>query len=345
MTGAFGGLYLRGCWRADGGRDGHERLRGHELTLAYDGNVVTREPVRRRSRTAASRRSWGPTRAASRRSCARSRGCSSRARARCCSTARRSGRGRRARSPSSSACSRRARPRPTASRSPTSSPAGAIRTRACSGHGRRRMRAPCARRWRRPTSWRSPTGRWTSSRAASASASGSRWRSRRRRRCCCSTSRRRSSTSRTSSRCSTSARELHERGRTLVAVLHDLNHACRYATQLIAMRDGAIAAQGPAGGDRRRGAGRGGLRAALLGRAVPGDGRADGGARRAARAADRAAAAPRRRSTAPPRPTTAAGPWTDGAAAPDGGSAAAGTAPVSPRRGSSRPSAASSPSP
>jgi iron complex transport system ATP-binding protein len=38
--------------------------------------------------------------------------------------------------------------------------------------------------------------------------------------------------------------ELHERGRTLVAVLHDLNHACRYATHLIAMRDGAIVAQG-----------------------------------------------------------------------------------------------------
>jgi iron complex transport system ATP-binding protein len=39
--------------------------------------------------------------------------------------------------------------------------------------------------------------------------------------------------------------ELHEeRGRTLVAVLHDLNHACRYATHLIAMRDGAIVAEG-----------------------------------------------------------------------------------------------------
>lgn len=35
-----------------------------------------------------------------------------------------------------------------------------------------------------------------------------------------------------------------ERGRTLVAVLHDLNHACRYATHLIAMRDGAVIAQG-----------------------------------------------------------------------------------------------------
>ncbi|MEV0966584.1 ABC transporter ATP-binding protein [Streptomyces sp. NPDC049910] len=42
--------------------------------------------------------------------------------------------------------------------------------------------------------------------------------------------------------------ELHEtRGRTLVAVLHDLNQAARYATHLIAMRDGRIAAEGPPG--------------------------------------------------------------------------------------------------
>lgn len=39
--------------------------------------------------------------------------------------------------------------------------------------------------------------------------------------------------------------DLHHQGRTLVAVLHDLNHACRYATHLVAMRDGAIVAQGP----------------------------------------------------------------------------------------------------
>ncbi|MEV0093176.1 ABC transporter ATP-binding protein [Streptomyces sp. NPDC050738] len=39
--------------------------------------------------------------------------------------------------------------------------------------------------------------------------------------------------------------ELHEtQGRTLVAVLHDLNHAARYATHLIAMREGAIVAEG-----------------------------------------------------------------------------------------------------
>lgn len=37
---------------------------------------------------------------------------------------------------------------------------------------------------------------------------------------------------------------LHRDGRTVVAVLHDLNHACRYATHLVAMRDGQIIAQG-----------------------------------------------------------------------------------------------------
>ncbi|CAH0272092.1 Ferric enterobactin transport ATP-binding protein FepC [Agrobacterium fabrum] len=38
--------------------------------------------------------------------------------------------------------------------------------------------------------------------------------------------------------------ELNAAGRTIVAVLHDLNHACRYATNIIAMRDGAIIAHG-----------------------------------------------------------------------------------------------------
>ncbi|TWV48119.1 ABC transporter ATP-binding protein [Streptomyces misionensis] len=39
--------------------------------------------------------------------------------------------------------------------------------------------------------------------------------------------------------------ELHEtQGRTLVAVLHDLNHAARYATHLIALRDGEVIAEG-----------------------------------------------------------------------------------------------------
>jgi iron complex transport system ATP-binding protein len=33
--------------------------------------------------------------------------------------------------------------------------------------------------------------------------------------------------------------------RTIVAVLHDLNLACRYAHHLVAMKDGAIVCQGP----------------------------------------------------------------------------------------------------
>lgn len=41
--------------------------------------------------------------------------------------------------------------------------------------------------------------------------------------------------------------ELHRGGTTLVAVLHDLNQAARYATHLIAMKDGEIVAQGAPG--------------------------------------------------------------------------------------------------
>ncbi|MDO5604525.1 MAG: ABC transporter ATP-binding protein [Paracoccus sp. (in: a-proteobacteria)] len=37
---------------------------------------------------------------------------------------------------------------------------------------------------------------------------------------------------------------LHEGGRTLAAVLHDLNQACRYATSLVVMSEGRIVAQG-----------------------------------------------------------------------------------------------------
>ena len=38
--------------------------------------------------------------------------------------------------------------------------------------------------------------------------------------------------------------DLHEQGRTVVAVLHDLNQAARYATHLIAMKEGRIVAEG-----------------------------------------------------------------------------------------------------
>jgi iron complex transport system ATP-binding protein len=39
--------------------------------------------------------------------------------------------------------------------------------------------------------------------------------------------------------------DLHLSGRTLVAVLHDLNHAARYGTHLIAMKEGTVVAEGP----------------------------------------------------------------------------------------------------
>lgn len=39
--------------------------------------------------------------------------------------------------------------------------------------------------------------------------------------------------------------QLRTEGRTVVAVLHELNHAARYATHLIAMSDGRIVAEGP----------------------------------------------------------------------------------------------------
>lgn len=37
---------------------------------------------------------------------------------------------------------------------------------------------------------------------------------------------------------------LHREGRTVVAVLHDLNQAARYGTRIVALRDGAIVAEG-----------------------------------------------------------------------------------------------------
>jgi iron complex transport system ATP-binding protein len=40
---------------------------------------------------------------------------------------------------------------------------------------------------------------------------------------------------------------VHERGRTVVMVLHDINQACRYADQLVAMRGGRVHAAGAPG--------------------------------------------------------------------------------------------------
>ena len=94
------------------------------------------------------------------------------------------------------------------------------------------------RRWRPPGSPSSPTGSSTNCPADSGSGSGSRWRSPSRPASCCWTSRPPTSTSRTRSTSWTCAPTSTRAGRTLVAVLHDLNHAARYATHLIAMKDG-----------------------------------------------------------------------------------------------------------
>ena len=69
--------------------------------------------------------------------------------------------------------------------------------------------------------------------------------------------------------------DLNEQGRTIGLVLHDLNHACRYAHHLVALRDGRRPRRRPAGGDRRRGARPGRLRAALARAARPGHRDAD----------------------------------------------------------------------
>ncbi|CAL9532445.1 Ferric enterobactin transport ATP-binding protein FepC [Streptomyces sp. enrichment culture] len=41
---------------------------------------------------------------------------------------------------------------------------------------------------------------------------------------------------------------LRDEGRTVVAVLHDINQACRYADHLSAMRAGTVVAEGPPSG-------------------------------------------------------------------------------------------------
>ncbi|WP_369407389.1 hypothetical protein [Schumannella soli] len=40
-------------------------------------------------------------------------------------------------------------------------------------------------------------------------------------------------------------REVNEQGRTIVAVLHDLNQAARFADRIVMMRDGEVVASGP----------------------------------------------------------------------------------------------------
>ena len=67
-------------------------------------------------------------------------------------------------------------------------------------------------------------------------------------------------------------RSLHIEGRTLVAVLHDLNQSARYATHLIAMKAGEIVAAGDPADGGHRAAGAGDLRRAGADHRGPGDG-------------------------------------------------------------------------
>jgi iron-siderophore transport system ATP-binding protein len=116
----------------------------------------------------------------------------------------------------------------------------------CCGSGPARTNGPCGRRWPPPASRTWPTAMSRSSPAASGNGCGSPWRSPSRHRCCCSTSRRPIWTSHQIEVLDLCA-QLHEDRRTVVAVLHDLNHAARYATHLIAVREGRVVAEGPPG--------------------------------------------------------------------------------------------------
>ena len=69
---------------------------------------------------------------------------------------------------------------------------------------------------------------------------------------------------------------LRDEGRTVIAVLHDINQACRFADHLVAMKDGRIVAEGAPAQNRERRAHEGGLRPAEHRRARSGDRHTDG---------------------------------------------------------------------
>ena len=209
------------------------RARGHVATC--------RSPSRR----AGSPSSSDPTPAASRRCCGRSPACSSRSAAPCCSTARRSTVCRPARSPRRWASCRSPRSPRTASPSPTSSAAGATRTRGGSGSGPPPTRAAV-------DDALEATGTADLADRLVDELSGGQ-----RQRVWIAMTLAQGTGLLLLDEPTTYLDLAHQvevldllvdlnqrEGRTIVLVLHDLNHACRYAHHLIAMRDG---------GDRRRG--------------------------------------------------------------------------------------------
>ncbi len=134
--------------------------------------------------------------------------------------------------------------RRTASPSPTSSPAAVSPIRSGGSSGRRRTSWPSPRRCGAPTRPTSPTARSTNSPAASGSGCGSPWHWPRTRTCCCWRTTTYLDIAHQVEVLDLVRRLNHERGRTVVAVLHDLNQAARYADHLVAMKAGHIVAQG-----------------------------------------------------------------------------------------------------
>ncbi len=208
-------------------------------------HTSSRATVASRSPTAASPRSSAPTPAASRRCCARSCACSSRAPARCCSTARRSRRCRPSRSRAGSACCRR--------RSTAPDGITVVDLVARGRHPYQRL----LRQWS-PEDERAVRDAMAQTavddladRLVDELSGGQR------QRVWLAMALAQSTPLLLLDEPTTFldiahqmevldlCAELHRGGRTLVAVLHDLNHACRYATHLIAMREGAIVAEGP----------------------------------------------------------------------------------------------------
>ena len=246
MTGAFGGLYLAWLLTMEWRKGRHEPapLRAEAVTLAYDGTSSPRLSV--------DIPDGGFTAIVGPNACGKStllralvRMLKPRAGHACCSTARRSRRCRPSRSRAGSGCCRRPRSRPTGSRSPTSSRAGAIPhqrlLRQWSREDERAVREAMAQTHVEPLA----------DRLVDELSGGQR------QRVWIAMALAQETPLLLLDEPTTFldiahqvevldlCAKLHVEGRTLVAVLHDLNHACRYATHLIAMRDGAIVAEGP----------------------------------------------------------------------------------------------------
>ena len=268
MTARSAGSTWPGCWR--GVEIGHDAddaagtAASRTVTLAYDDARRRRRADRRHPRRRRSPRSSGPTPAASRRCCGRSCGCSSRGRARAARRRRDRVRCRPRRSRAGSGCCRSPRSPRTGSRSPTSSPAAATPTSGSCASGRSEDERGGAR-----GDGARPRVEDLADRLVDELSGGQR------QRVWLAMALAQETPLLLLDEPTTFldiahqievldlCAELHAEGRTLVAVLHDLNHACRYATHLIAMRDGRDRRRGRPGRDRRRRAGRAGLRRPL----------------------------------------------------------------------------------